>query len=268
MNPTPKVLTRLAQLVALERPDDPLPARMCRACARVLGAGGAALTLANNDPERLVLFASDERAARLEDLQEVLGEGPSSESYQTGQLVEAQLGTAAPSRWPHFAEAARQAFGPLDMMAVPIHPDAEVLGVLTLYQDSGQRLLYGQTTCQLLADSLGAALLHSPELAGRDLDDHSADPWTDRARVHQATGMVVAQLAVRADDAMALLRAHAFAHGSTLGQIAEQVLARDLDFTRTDAEVDRDTDSEHHRESAGETGDAGGAGDREPGSQP
>ena len=264
MNGGPEVLTRLAQQVALERPGDPLPARMCRACARVLGAGGAALTLANNDPERWVLFASDERAARLEDLQEVLGEGPSTDSYRTGELVEAQLGTGAPSRWPHLSDAARQAFGPLDVMAVPIHPDTEVLGVLTLYQDRGQRLLYGHATCQLLADSLGAALLHSPELAGRDLDDHSADPWTDRARVHQATGMVVAQLAVGPDDAMALLRAHAFAHGATLGQIADQVLARDLDFTRTDAEVDRAADSDRERESAGETGDAG---DTEPGSQ-
>jgi hypothetical protein len=153
----------------------------------------------------------------------------------------------------------------LDVMAIPIHPDADVLGVLTLYQDVDQRLLYDQAICQLLADSLGAALLHSPELAQRGHDDPVGDPWTDRARVHQATGMVVAQLAVGVEDAMALLRAHAFAHGATLGEIAEQVLARDLDFTRTDAEVDRGAHSERHHESAGETGEAG---DRETGSQP
>jgi hypothetical protein len=53
--------------------------------------------------------------------------------------------------------------------------------------------------------------------------------------------MVVAQLGVGADDALALLRAHAFAHGWPLARVAQSVLSRQLDFAGVDAETDPDT---------------------------
>lgn len=61
--------------------------------------------------------------------------------------------------------------------------------------------------------------------------------------------MVVAQLGVSTDDAMALLRTHAFAHGATLAQIADHVVAKRLDYSGTDAEVDRD-DTEKESQSS------------------
>lgn len=59
---------------------------------------------------------------------------------------------------------------------------------------------------QFLSDSVGAALLgDEASSTGEGLSS-----WASRATVHQATGMVVAQLGVSAEDALALLRAHAF----------------------------------------------------------
>ena len=55
--------------------------------------------------------------------------------------------------------------------------------------------------------------------------------WSDRAQVHQAVGMVVAQLRVSTEDALAILRAHAFAEGTNLDVIAALILERRLDFT-------------------------------------
>ncbi|MEU0094833.1 ANTAR domain-containing protein [Kribbella sp. NPDC006257] len=52
--------------------------------------------------------------------------------------------------------------------------------------------------------------------------------WSARAEVHQATGMVVAQLHMPANDALAILRAHAY--DTTLAEIAHQVVIRQLDF--------------------------------------
>jgi len=46
--------------------------------------------------------------------------------------------------------------------------------------------------------------------------------------------MVMAQLRVRPADALALLRAHAYAHAGPLSQIAADVVARRLDFKVTD----------------------------------
>jgi hypothetical protein len=42
--------------------------------------------------------------------------------------------------------------------------------------------------------------------------------------------MIVAQLRIRPNDALAVLRAHAFAHGSTVAVVADAVLRRELDF--------------------------------------
>lgn len=51
-----------------------------------------------------------------------------------------------------------------------------------------------------------------------------------RAKIHQATGIVVAQLGVDPDDALAVLRSHAFAGDTTLADIAQQLLVRQLSF--------------------------------------
>jgi hypothetical protein len=42
--------------------------------------------------------------------------------------------------------------------------------------------------------------------------------------------MVLVQLHMQADDALAILRAHAYAHDTTLADIAHQVVTRQLDF--------------------------------------
>jgi len=54
---------------------------------------------------------------------------------------------------------------------------------------------------------------------------------SDRAEVHQATGMILAQLGIPAQDAFVCLRAYAFAHRRPLGEVARDVVARRLVFT-------------------------------------
>jgi AmiR/NasT family two-component response regulator len=46
-----------------------------------------------------------------------------------------------------------------------------------------------------------------------------------RFEVHQAQGMLTVQLGVDLEEAMIRLRAHAFAHGRSLGLVARDVLA-------------------------------------------
>ncbi|WIB11698.1 ANTAR domain-containing protein [Curtobacterium sp. MCPF17_052] len=48
--------------------------------------------------------------------------------------------------------------------------------------------------------------------------------------VHQATGMVVAQLDLTAEDALLVLRARAFADGLPLHAVAQGVIERRIDF--------------------------------------
>ncbi|WP_248812061.1 ANTAR domain-containing protein [Frankia sp. AgPm24] len=49
-----------------------------------------------------------------------------------------------------------------------------------------------------------------------------------RAEVHQATGMAMVRLGVSAQEALVRLRAHAFAVGLTVDEVAGEVVARRL----------------------------------------
>ena len=57
--------------------------------------------------------------------------------------------------------------------------------------------------------------------------------WPDehrpgRAQVYQAIGMLTVQLGVPAEEACARLRGHAYAHGSLVGEVADEIVARRL----------------------------------------
>jgi hypothetical protein len=80
-----------------------------------------------------------------------------------------------------------------------------------------------------LADVLGAAIVGGiPEGDG----DHVL--WSERDKISQATGMIVAQLGLGRVDALAVLRAHAFAREASIAEISRSVIARELVFTHPD----------------------------------
>lgn len=229
-----EVLAEIVRVVASER-SEPLPVRLCQASSGILGADGAAVTLCYTESTRLTVAATDEIAARLEDLQDVLSEGPGPDAYLTGRMVRASVGEQA-RRWPAFAAAARAEVGLVAITAIPIQPGIDVLGVLTLYQLPPRPLAKDATLAQFLADTLGAALLRDGGLQ----DDMGNGPWSSQAEVHQAAGMVIAQLGVRPEDALALLRAHAYADGTSMDAIAAAVVERRLDFSlEDDSRVDQ-----------------------------
>ncbi|MDQ1174144.1 hypothetical protein QE430_002451 [Microbacterium testaceum] len=60
----------------------------------------------------------------------------------------------------------------------------------------------------------------------------SAEPGgLPKRLIHQATGMVMAQLGIPSDDALVVIRAHAFATGTAIPDIAEAIIRRDIDFS-------------------------------------
>jgi GAF domain-containing protein len=216
------LLARLAAGVATTPPDRPLVLRLCESCTRLLDADGAAVTLGYPTNLRVTLCTTSPTAERLEDLQEVLGEGPSRDAYTGNHPVSAQLPEPA-GRWPMLGESLRRQTLELAVLATPMRSASTPFGVLTLHRRAPFSA-EEQDTAQFVADALGAAVAHEEH----EQDAGTTEPWQRRSRVHQATGMVIAQLRLGPEDALAMIRAHAFAHDTTVYQVADEIVGRRL----------------------------------------
>jgi hypothetical protein len=221
----PQVLLRLVHSLARLDALDPLPHRLCRAVVDVSSARDGAMSLGVTATERTLLCASSEYAARFEDAQDLAQEGPALEVLSSGLAVVSHDGVETRRRWPGLVGALGDEEGAL-VRSLPMRPGSSLVGVMTVHHvPSSAAPSFDVSDLQFLADAVGAALV------GDQTAQH--DPsrmWSERDRISQATGMVVVQLALGPDDALAVLRAHAFAQAVSLAEISRRVIARELDF--------------------------------------
>jgi hypothetical protein len=228
------VLTRLGRgLIEGADRGVPLPTRLGRSAARVLDCDGAAITVEYTSPERVTLCATDDTALILEEAQDVTGQGPGPDAFTSGSYTRLELTKAESPRnlSPLLRFNSVPDLAPVVLHALPLGPPGQVIGVLTLYQ----RGLKGQidlAVAGVVARAVTAALL--ADFPTQGVID--TGPWAERPEVHQATGMVVAQLGIPESDALALIRAHAYSHDQSVGTSARAVLARRLRFSASPEE--------------------------------
>jgi hypothetical protein len=223
------LLSRLAQAVARKPAEHPLTWRVCHAAREVMGVDGASITMDNSAPNRVIVCATDMRSDMLENLQDVLGEGPCRDAFDSGEPMQTGLDRRAASRWPQFVPAAEKIVGADAVLwAFPMHSAGDVIGTMNLYRISQSPLAESIDAVQFLADTVAATLLREPSALAEMAD---ACAWSSRAVVHQATGMLIAQLGVSIDDALAVLRSYAFANSAHLTDVAWAVVERKLNLT-------------------------------------
>ena len=214
------------------RDDRVLAERICQAFIAGLDIDGAAISLHTACNLRETLYASDVTSDLLEELQFTLGEGACMDAARTGHpvLVPDMGDIAESTRWPVYAEAVVERAGVGAVFALPLQWATINLGVLDLYRKAA-----GSLSAAQLRDATGAADTAALMLLGLRTDpgeDRVWDrSWGNRVEIHQATGMVVAQLNLSATDAFARLRAYAFTEHQLLGDVARDVVARRLRFT-------------------------------------
>jgi hypothetical protein len=226
------LLSRLAVAVAREPVSFPLAMRVCRATRDMLGADGASITIEGSTPHRVTLCATDRPSSLLEDLQDVLGEGPCRDAFDDGQPVESALGQAAVSRWPQFGPAAENVIGPDGLLwSIPMRAADHVIGAVSLYRRQPGSLIEPMDAARLLADAAASTLIRDPLAFAWVPDAGDGGGWASRAVVHQATGMLVGTLRISVEDALAILRSHAFANGLELTEVAKAVVERRLDLS-------------------------------------
>jgi hypothetical protein len=227
MDDPSSLLARLTRVVAGTTTGVPLALRLCLALNDILDVDGSTLSIGYS-PTRTTLCATDDRAQRVEDLQEVLRQGPGLDAHRLAEPVSAAAGDVT-DRWPMLGQALGQESRPALLLAVPMRPGHEVLGVITMYRSVARAPEVDADQAQFLANAIGVAVV-----GGFEREEYAGTLWFTRDQVNQATGMVVAQLHVPPTDALAVLRAHAFAHNTSLEAIAAAVVTRDLDFRSTD----------------------------------
>jgi hypothetical protein len=216
-------------------------AHLCAACAGVLAVSGAGLSIMS-DRHSGRMCVSNSRMEALEDIQFTLGEGPCQDAYATGApLLVPRLDQVASARWPAFiAEAA--AAGVHAVFAYPLMNRGAKVGVMTLYQDEPGALSTTQREdCLAVADVVAATMLGliaaaPPGTIPAVLDEAVAH----RAEVHQATGMVSAQLDISVADALARIRAHAYATGQPIRVVAVEIVGRRLRLDKGDGALGED----------------------------
>jgi ANTAR domain len=228
--PRSPLASQFAQALADDHTDMPLPQRIGWAARDMAGADGASITVENSTPNRVTLCATDRRADQLEDIQDVLGEGPGMDAYNFGQPVHTGLGDGrAVHRWPQFVPAADEIVGHLGRIwAFPLCSAAQVIGTVTFYRLTGQALARPDPDIETLAGAVVGTLLTDPQ-AFSELPNSSG--WSSRAVVHQATGILIAKLGVGASEALDLLRSYAFFAGNELREVAAEVVEHKLDLT-------------------------------------
>ncbi|WP_307875237.1 GAF and ANTAR domain-containing protein [Frankia nepalensis] len=208
--------------------------RLCVGVVSALPVDGAAISVTSAAAVRGYSGASNPICARLDDLQFTLGEGPCWHAVRYGRpVLVGDLTGQSGDRWPMFTPAVLAA-GFRAIFAFPLQIGAIRLGTLGFFcARSG--LLDGE--------ALGDALVIADIAALTFLDTEARDSPSPvdmppgegldgvgayRAEVHQATGMAMAQLGVSAQEALVRLRAHAFAAGLTVDEVACEIVARRL----------------------------------------
>ena len=219
-------LARIAEAVGSRVGPDPAtyPQGVCAAAADLLGLCGAGLTLMTKSVLGAV-WASDAASRTLEDLQFSLGEGPALDAFNGGApALEPSL--AASSRWPFFGPQAL-ALGVEAVFSFPLQVGVICLGTVNLFRDRP-----GFLSSEELADALVLADVVTGDLidlqAQGMLQWTPSDPTGQRARVHQATGMVSVQIGADMTAALARIRAFAFVNDISIFEVADMVLDRTL----------------------------------------
>ena len=214
-----------------------LPQTVAAQAAVALGVDGICAGLGTGASGMVLAWGQEAVSGDLEDLQFTLGQGPGPDAAAGGGPVLVSDLAATEARWPQFAPAAAD-LGVRAVFALPLRIGAIGVGVLVAHRATPGPLADGEFVDAVALAEGVTLLLVNQQSAGAYRAGHTAGgsqpgselPATYRAQVHQATGMVSAQLGVDLAEALVRLRAHAYAEDRLIAEVAADVVARRLRF--------------------------------------
>jgi len=238
------VSDRMAAVLSLldgDRARGASPSSAAARAAVVLEVDGICAGLGTGASGMVLAWGDEAVSAELEDLQFTLGQGPGPDAAAGGAAVLVPDLAVTGARWPQFAPAAA-VLGVCAVFALPLRIGAIGVGVLVAHRVTPGPLADGGfADAVALAEAVTLLLIHQQSAAadpgGRTQtgpQQGRTGPETYRAQVHQATGMISAQLGVSLAEALVRLRAHAYAGDRLIAEVAAEVVARRLYFGESD----------------------------------
>ncbi len=201
---------------------------------------GAGIMLMSGDVPQGSVCTTNEVSALVEELQFGFGEGPCVDAcHQDRPVFEPDLAAPSTSRWLAFTGPAVEA-GVRAIFGFPLHLGAVRLGALNLYCDRPGPLTDDQHADALVMADIAAELVLAMQAnapPGRLAEELEAGADFQYV-VHQAAGMVAAQLEAGVAQALVRLRGYAFGNDRPLAKVAEDVVARRLRFDDRSGEKD------------------------------
>jgi hypothetical protein len=187
--------------------------------ADACGTPSAALTLVGADLTELAVAASDERSRHAQELEYVLSAGPAREAVRSSAWLHAS-GPGIESRWPGYG-IGLAALGLVSVVALPLRTRSGCIGALTVFDLRPDRAAseHLREVAEAMTDDI---------LFGQDADGEPYAGADHQAVVHQAAGMVSVQARCSIADALALIKARAFATEQPATVIAQRILSREL----------------------------------------
>lgn len=199
--------------------------------ADVLAVSGASVSLyvANGI---VLTWGDDPVSVELAELQLTLGEGPVVDATTEDMMVlEPRLADVPAARWPAFSTEAIE-LGVQAVFVFPLWHGAIRLGMLVLHRD---------TTGALATDQLADVLTFADAATLVLLTEHQNSTFVappgelggHGVVVAQATGMVSVQLGIGVAEALVRLRGYAYGNHRPIGEVAADVVGRQLRFDET-----------------------------------
>jgi GAF domain-containing protein len=209
----------------------PVLDRLLVLCVDMLSVTGAGIAVIRDGQHRGAVAVSDGVSGAVDDLQFTLGEGPSiAADGSAGPVLEPDL-VLAVAQWPAFAPAALGK-GVQAVFAFPLRMGGIHVGVLSLYRDTPGDISGTDLADAIALSHIAAHLVIDLEanLVPGTLPERLAEIVDHRAHVHQATGMIAAQLSTDVATALGRLRAFAWSRDRSIDDVAVAVVARTLRF--------------------------------------
>jgi len=205
--------------------------RFLGAVASTSGWQGAVLTLYNHNGVERLVAASDATARRTHELEVTLAEGPSWDAARGGHVT-TEHGTRLERRWPRYGPAVGR-IGVHAVSAAPVDLTVDHLrGALTVVGVAAPTLASSESLLRDVADALARTVLRVPSLVQPDSRDlPSLELFGDedfQPALHQAAGVLHERCGWDIDNAIALIRAHAYAEDRPVQDIAQEVVSGGL----------------------------------------